>query len=260
VTAAELSLRALDGVPLIHAGDDLAAIALTALNDCGIRLQDRDVVVMAQKIVSKAEGRAVALATISPSPQAVSLAAASGKDPRIVELILAESDEVLRVRPGVIIVAHRLGFVAANAGIDQSNVDGNGPDGGADEHVLLLPVDPDGSCRRIRESLRRRTGIDVAVMIIDSIGRAWRNGTVGAALGVSGMPALLDLRTKPDLFGRPLKTSELGLADELAAAASLAMGQADEGRPIVLARGVPYARREGSARELIRPKEMDLFR
>jgi coenzyme F420-0:L-glutamate ligase/coenzyme F420-1:gamma-L-glutamate ligase len=253
----ELSLRALAGVGAIRPGDDLARVVLDALAASAQSLQDGDVVVLAQKIVSKAEGRMVALATVTPSERAVALAALAQKDPRIVELILAESDEVLRVRPGAIIVAHRLGFVAANAGIDQSNLAENG-DG--DQHALLLPRDPDGACRTLRAALMAATGVEVAVMIIDSIGRAWRNGTIGTALGVSGMPGLLDLRNTPDLFGRPLKTSELGLADELAAAASLVMGQAAEGRPIVLARGVPYARRDGSARELIRPKAMDLFR
>ncbi len=253
---AELTLRALDGVPLVKAGDDLAGIVLSALSASGLSLQDGDVVVLAQKIVSKAEGRMVELAGIEPSAEAVVIAVKSDKDPRVVELILAESDEVLRVRPGAIIVAHRLGFVAANAGIDQSNI-GNGEE---DERVLLLPLDPDGTCARIRRELKARTGADVAVVIIDSIGRAWRNGTVGTAIGVSGMAGLLDLRSKPDLFGRPLKTSELGLADELASAASLIMGQSSEGRPVVLARGVPYARRDGTAHELIRRKEIDLFR
>ena len=254
--SAELTLRALDGVPLIKAGDDLAGIVLSAIAASALSLQDGDVVVLAQKIVSKAEGRMVELAGIVPSERAIVIAAKSDKDPRVVELILAESDEVLRVRPGAVIVAHRLGFVAANAGIDQSNI-GNGEE---DERVLLLPIDPDGTCGRIRGELKSRTGADVAVVIIDSIGRAWRNGTVGTAIGVSGMAGLLDLRTKPDLFGRPLKTSELGLADELASAASLIMGQSSEGRPVVLARGVPYARRDGTAHELIRPKEIDLFR
>jgi coenzyme F420-0:L-glutamate ligase/coenzyme F420-1:gamma-L-glutamate ligase len=253
---AELILRALDGVPFVKQGDDLAGIILTALAESGLSLQAGDVVVLAQKIVSKAEGCLVELGTITPSAKAIEMAAQSDKDPRVVELILQESDEVLRVRPGAIIVAHRLGFVAANAGIDQSNI-GNGE---ADERVLLLPRDPDGTCDRLRAELKARTGADVAVMIIDSIGRAWRNGTVGTAIGLSGMAGLLDLRTKPDLFGRPLKTSELGLADELASAASLVMGQSSEGRPVVLARGVPYARREGNAHELIRPKEIDLFR
>lgn len=253
---AELTLRALDGVPLVKQGDDLAGIVLTALATSGLSLQADDVVVLAQKIVSKAEGCLIELSGIEPSARAIEIAAAADKDPRVVELILAESDEVLRVRPGAIIVAHRLGFIAANAGIDQSNI-GNSEQ---DERVLLLPRDPDGTCNRIRDDLKAWTGIDVAVMIIDSIGRAWRNGTVGTAIGLSGMAGLLDLRTKPDLFGRPLKTSELGLADELASAASLIMGQSSEGRPIVLARGVPYARRDGNAHELIRPKEIDLFR
>jgi coenzyme F420-0:L-glutamate ligase/coenzyme F420-1:gamma-L-glutamate ligase len=253
---AELTLRALDGVPMVKAGDDLTGIILDALSAAGLALQAGDVVVLAQKIVSKAEGRLIELNAIEPSPRAVDIAARSDKDPRVVQLILDESDEILRVRPGAIIVGHRLGFVAANAGIDQSNI-GNGDD---DERVLLLPLDPDGTCDRLRGELKSRTGIDVAVVIIDSIGRAWRNGTVGTAIGVSGMAGLLDLRTKPDLFGRPLKTSELGFADELASAASLVMGQSSEGRPIVLARGVPYARRDGNAHELIRPKEIDLFR
>jgi coenzyme F420-0:L-glutamate ligase/coenzyme F420-1:gamma-L-glutamate ligase len=253
---AELRLLALDGVPMIAAGDDLPAIILTALEDSGLELITGDAVVLAQKIVSKAEGRLIDLDGIVPTQRAIEIAAASQKDSRVVELILAESDEVLRVRPGVVIVQHRLGFVAANAGIDQSNI-GNRE---RDDRVLLLPIDPDATCRRIRETLHARTGAEIAVLIIDSIGRAWRNGTVGTAIGVSGMAGLLDLRSKPDLFGRSLKTSELGLADELASAASLIMGQAAEGRPIVLARGVPYARRDGSARELVRPKEIDLFR
>jgi len=253
---AELTLRALNGVPMVKAGDDLAGIVLDALSASGLALQADDVVVLAQKIVSKAEGRMVELGGIEPSAKAFEIAAQSDKDPRVVQLILDESDEVLRVRPGAVIVGHRLGFVAANAGIDQSNI-GNGDD---DDRVLLLPLDPDGTCARLRGELTARTGVDIAIVIIDSIGRAWRNGTVGTAIGVSGMAGLLDLRTKPDLFGRPLKTSELGLADELASAASLVMGQSSEGRPIVLARGVPYARREGNAHELIRPKEIDLFR
>ena len=254
--AAELTLRALDGVPVVKSGDDLVTVLLDALSVSGQVLRDDDVVILAQKIVSKAEGRLIDLSSIQPSAKAVEIAAQSDKDPRVVELILEESDEVLRVRPGAVIVGHRLGFVAANAGIDQSNI-GNGPE---DDQVLLLPLDPDGTCAKLRAELKARTGADVVVMIIDSIGRAWRTGTVGTAIGLSGMAGLLDLRTKPDMFGRPLKTSELGLADELASAASLIMGQASEGRPIVLARGVPYPRREGNAHELIRPKEIDLFR
>jgi len=253
MTSGDLLLRPLHGIPPIAAGDDLAAIALAGLQDSDERLREGDVLVFAQKIVSKAEERAVDLASVVPSIRALELANETDKDARLVELILRESSEVLRHRPGLLIVVHRLGFILANAGIDRSNVGGG-------DHVLLLPVDPDASAARIREDLRAKTGLDVAVMIIDSIGRPWRMGTIGTAIGVSGVPALLDLRGRPDLHGRLLESTEIGLADELAAAASLAMGQADEGTPIVLARGVPYARREGSARELLRPKDMDLFR
>jgi coenzyme F420-0:L-glutamate ligase/coenzyme F420-1:gamma-L-glutamate ligase len=251
----KLTLTPLRGVPLVQPGDDLAGIVERALAATNETLQPRDILVLAQKIVSKAEGRIVDLNTVTPSQSALEYAHAAHKDPRVVELILSESTEVLRHRPGAIIVAHRLGFVLANAGIDASNV---GADG--DEHVLLLPADPDRSCRELRVKLYERTGVDVAVLIIDSFGRAWRNGTVGTAIGVSGFPALADLRGKPDLFGRPLQITEVGLADELAAAASLIMGQAAEGAPIVLARGVPYERRESSVQELIRPKAQDLFR
>jgi coenzyme F420-0:L-glutamate ligase/coenzyme F420-1:gamma-L-glutamate ligase len=251
----KLTLRPLQGVPLVQPGDDLAGIVMRALAASQETLQPRDVLVLAQKIVSKAEDRIVDLNTVTPSPRAIELATATAKDPRVVELILGESTEVLRQRPGAIIVAHKLGFVLANAGIDMSNVCPGG-----DEHALLLPADPDRSCRELRERLRERTGADVAVLIIDSFGRAWRNGTVGTAIGVSGFPALADLRGQPDLFGRPLQITEVGLADELAAAASLLMGQAAEGAPIVLARGVPYERRESSVQELIRAKAQDLFR
>jgi coenzyme F420-0:L-glutamate ligase/coenzyme F420-1:gamma-L-glutamate ligase len=248
-----LTLTPLRGVPMIKPRDDLAAVLVAALRTSDQSLRAGDVVVLAQKIVSKAEGRMVALRDVTPSDRAVSLAAATAKDARIVELILRESTEVLRHRPGALIVVHRLGMVLANAGIDQSNI-------GAEDHALLLPLDPDRSCADIRRKLAAATGIDVGVMIIDSIGRAWRNGTIGTAIGVSGLPGLLDLRGTPDLFGRALQTTEVGLADELAASASLVMGQAGEGQPLVLARGVRYARRDGAASELIRARDKDLFR
>jgi len=253
---AVLTLTALPGVPMAREGDDIATMILEGLERAGLALAAGDIVAVAQKLVSKAEGRLIALSSVTPSARAIELAETSQKDPRLVELILSESTEVLRVRPGgVIIVEHRLGFVMANAGIDQSNV---GHDG--EERALLLPRDPDGAAVLIRDALRRRAGVAPAVLIIDSIGRAWRQGTVGTALGVAGLPALLDLRGQPDLYGRPLQTSTLGLADEVASAASLIMGQASEGRPIVLVRGVDYERRESSAAELIRPRAMDLFR
>jgi coenzyme F420-0:L-glutamate ligase / coenzyme F420-1:gamma-L-glutamate ligase len=253
----DLVLTPLDGVPVIVAGDDLASIIVASLDRSELELTPGDILVVAQKIVSKAEGRIVDLRTVTPSPRAVQLAKETQKDPRLVELILSESTEVLRHRPGVLVVAHRLGLVLANAGIDRSNVQGN-DDGG--ENVLLLPRDPDRSCAELRRAVGAASGVDVGVMIIDSIGRAWRNGTIGTAIGVSGLPGLLDLRGTPDLFGRALETTEVGLADELAAAASLVMGQAGEGRPVVLARGLGYGRRSGTAQELIRPREKDLFR
>ena len=248
-----LTLTPLSGVPKIRDGDDLAAIALDAVNGSGVSLKNGDVLVFAQKIVSKAEGRLVRLDFVTPSPKAVELAKITDKDPRIVELVLSESSEVLRAIPGVIIVVHRLGLVLANAGIDRSNI-------GGEENALLLPLAPDDSARVIREEISRRAGCDVGIMVIDSIGRAWRNGTVGTLIGSSGVETLLDLRGKPDLFGRRLETTEVGWGDELAAAASLVMGQASEGWPIVHATGGSLLRRNADSAALLRPKNKDLFR
>lgn len=253
---ASLTLTALAGVPLVRAGDDLATLVLDALAASGLALQAGDAIVLAQKIVSKAQGRLVDLATVQPTQPACELAERTGKDARLMQLVLDESTEVLRAVPGVVVVEHRLGFVAANAGIDQSNTNADG----GDDLALLLPLDPDGTCAALRSELRARSGLDVAVLVIDSFGRAWRNGTIGTAIGASGLPALLDLRGQPDLHGRRLQTTEVGLADELAAAASLVMGQAAEGRPIVLARGLAWPRGEGHARDLLRPRQLDLFR
>lgn len=252
----KLELIALEDVPLVRAGDDLAVLVLNALARTGLSLAERDVLVVAQKVVSKSEARLVRLDMVEPSPRACELARVLGKDARLVELILRESHNVLRARAGVIIVEDVRRLVLANAGIDASNAN----DDGGEASVLLLPADPDASAAGLREKLRERTGCDVGVVINDSIGRAWRNGTVGTAIGVSGLPGLIDLRGTPDLFGRALRATDVGLADEIAAAASLLMGQAGEGRPLVLARGVPYARREGSARELQREKTLDFFR
>lgn len=249
-----LALSALDGVPEIVPGEDLGAVTMAALARSDVDLQAGDVIVIAQKIVSKSEGRLLALSAVEPSGRARELAAITGKDARLVEAVLRESKTVLRSRPGVLIVEHRLGIVMANAGVDQSNV----PDG--DAQVLLLPVDPDASCARLRDALRRAAGIDVGVLMVDSAGRAWRNGVVGIAIGVAGLPAVVDRRGCADREGRALQVTQIALADELAAAASLLMGQADEGCPIVHARGVPYARRESAMRELLRPLDEDLFR
>jgi coenzyme F420-0:L-glutamate ligase/coenzyme F420-1:gamma-L-glutamate ligase len=254
--SAELRLVALPGLPLVRQGDDLVRLILEAVGRSGERLRDGDVLVIAQKIVSKTEGRAVRIDSVVPSARAVQLATETGRDPRIVELILAESEEVLRASRDVIVVVHRLGFVMANAGIDQSNV-AQGDGAGI---ALLLPRDPDATCMALREALRRRTGADLGIIINDSHGRPFRTGTVGVALGVAGLPGLLDLRGRPDLFDRRLQSTEIGYADEIASAASLLMGQADEGRPVVLVRGVPLAQRDGDARELIRPRSRDLFR
>lgn len=251
-----LELIALGNVPLVGAGDDLAAIVLDALVRTDVSLEEHDVLVAAQKIVSKSEGRLVRLETVEASSRAREIALVVEKDPRLVEIILGETREVLRMRAGIIIVEDVRGLVLANAGVDASNVNADGGDGS----VLLLPADPDASAARLRAALHANTGRDVAVVINDSIGRAWRNGTIGTAIGVSGLPGLLDLRGSPDLFGRRLRTTDLGLADEIAAAASLLMGQAGEGRPLVLVRGVPYARREGTGRELVRPRALDFFR
>jgi len=251
-----LTLTALDGVPTIRADHDLAAVIAAAIERSGIELRDNDILILAQKIVSKAEGRAVSLSTVTPSARARELAAQSNKDPRLVELILRESAEVLRCRPGILVVVHRLGFVLANAGIDASNVEA--ADGR--ETVLLLPADPDASAANLRARIRESLRVDVGIIINDSFGRAWRLGTIGTAIGVAGVPGLLDLRRSPDRGGRPLRVTEVGIADEAAAAASLLMGQAAEGRPIVHMRGFPYPLRPGTAAELIRPKQMDMFR
>jgi coenzyme F420-0:L-glutamate ligase/coenzyme F420-1:gamma-L-glutamate ligase len=253
-----LTLIPLQNIPLIRRGDNLADIVVNALNTTNIILQDDDILVFAQKVISKAEGRAVNLTTVTPSPRAIELAKQTEKDARVIELILQESNEVLRTRVGAIIVEHKLGFVCANAGIDHSNVAGMGNE--TEEWVLLLPAEPDRSAEKMRDEIKSKTGKQVGILIIDSHGRAWRNGTVGIAIGIAGLPGLEDLRGKPDLFDYTLQVTQVGVADELAAAASLMMGQAAEGTPVVHVRGFPYPMREGKLKELIRPKEQDLFR
>jgi coenzyme F420-0:L-glutamate ligase/coenzyme F420-1:gamma-L-glutamate ligase len=253
-----LTLAPLTGIPLIRQGDNLADLVLKTIQKNNITLEDNDILIFAQKIVSKAEGRAANLAAVIPTQRALELAAQTEKDARLVELILRESNEVLRTRPGTIIVEHRLGFVCANAGIDHSNVAGGGNT--AEEWVLLLPAAPDDSAEMIRKEISSKTGKQIGILIIDSHGRAWRNGTVGVAIGIAGLPGLQDLRGQADLFGFTLRITQVGVADELAAAASLVMGQAAEGTPVIHVRGFPYPLREGSLKELLRPKEEDLFR
>jgi coenzyme F420-0:L-glutamate ligase/coenzyme F420-1:gamma-L-glutamate ligase len=245
-TPDQLTLFALPGLPMVHAGDDLAALIIAALDRAGSTLTDRDVLVVAQKIVSKAEGRTIDLASVTPGARAIALGAEVGKDPRLVEVILSESTRVVRSRPNLIIVQHRLGFVMANAGVDQSNV---APTDGV-HRVLLLPEAPDASAERLRARLAAHYAARIAVIISDSF---------GIAIGAAGLPSLIDLRGSPDLFGRTLEVSIIGFADEIAAAASLLQGQAAEARPVVRVRGLVWTAPDSPAAELIRPPAEDLF-
>jgi coenzyme F420-0:L-glutamate ligase / coenzyme F420-1:gamma-L-glutamate ligase len=251
-----VEIIAVPGIPLVRRDDDLVALIGEALLHRGIVPRGGDVFVLAQKIVSKAEGRMVDLATVMPSSEAIELAGKVHKDPRLVELILSESVRVVRARPGVLIVEHRLGFVMANAGVDQSNV--ASPE--EPRQALLLPLDPDGSAAILRERLSLRFGVPVAVIINDSFGRAWRRGTCSVAIGAAGLPSLMDLRGLPDLFGRELQVSITGHADEIAAAASLVMGQGAEGQPVVVVRGLTWRGPDNAASELVRPAAEDMFR
>jgi coenzyme F420-0:L-glutamate ligase/coenzyme F420-1:gamma-L-glutamate ligase len=252
----QLTVAALGGIPRVRAGDDLAALLIAALERNELRPQPQDVLVVTQKIVSKAEGRALDLATVEPSSQAREIAGITGKDVYLVEAILGQSAEVLRAAPGVLIVATRHGLVIANAGIDQSNLE----DSDRGRRVLLLPEDPDASALRLKQRLDSHFATDMAVVIADSAGRAWRLGTVGLAIGAAGLPSLLDRRGERDLFGRPLEVTEVGLADGVAAIAVLAMGEAAEGRPAALVRGLAWTAAPRPAADLVRPRAQDLFR
>ena len=264
MTPSELRIRALAGFPPVRPGDDPGELVADAIARARESLRDGDVLVVAQKIVSKAEGRIVRIADVAPSPRAIELAARTEKDPRAVEAILRESVEVVRAAPGVLIVETRHGIVLANAGADMSNVEHDEED----DHLLLLPEDPDASADRLRAALVARAGGGeprIGVIVADSVGRAWREGTVGLAIGVSGLPARLDRRGEPDLFGRALHVTEVGIADSIASAASIVMGEGAEGRPAALVRGLSFedrseAERAGRARDLVRPRQRDLFR
>lgn len=241
---------------MIEPGDDLLAAVLSAVDGSAINLADGDVLVLAQKIVSKAENRYGYLNEVEPSEQARELALQVDKDPRLVQLILAESNEVLRQRPGVVIVEHRLGYVHANAGIDKSNIES------AEDNprVLLLPLDSDLSALQIRQGIVQQTGKSVFIIINDSAGRAWRNGTVGMAIGTAGFEPLENLIGEQDLFARPMEVTEVAVADELAAAASFMMGQAAEGCPVVHIRGACLHPANVGSTSLIRDKSKDMFR
>ncbi len=251
-----LRLDSIPDLPEVRAGDDLAALVGDGLERAEMDLADGDVLVVAQKVVSKAEGRTVDLTTVEPRPEAARLAAVVDKDPRLIELVLRESTEVLRTVPGVIVVEHNLGLVMANAGIDQSNLRPG------DDHgfALLLPEDPDASAAALRDALGTRFGVDIAVIVNDSVGRAWRLGTVGLAIGVAGMTALWDLRGEHDLFGRELAVSETAIADQVASAAQIVQGEGAEGTPVVRVRGLPELGPAQTARALLRPRNQDLFR
>ncbi|MBI5878620.1 MAG: coenzyme F420-0:L-glutamate ligase [Chloroflexi bacterium] len=247
---------AVPGIPLISPGDDLGRVVFEAASAAGVQLADGDAIVFAQKVVSKSEGRLVRLKDVTPSARATDVAAITGHDPRLDELIIRESTEILKMRRGLIVVAQRTGFICANAGIDRSNIE---PDG--DEIVVsLLPVDPDASARLLRARLQALSGKQLAVLIIDTHGRAFRDGVIGTTIGLAGMQALRDARGEEDLFGFHLQHTVIAPADEIAAGASLLMGQSGEGRPVVVVHGARYNPGEGSVRELVRPRELDLFR
>ncbi|WP_417669160.1 coenzyme F420-0:L-glutamate ligase [Roseibium sp.] len=249
-----LTLTTLDGFPMVKPGDNLARMIADNLTTQGTTLQSGDILVLAQKVVSKAEGRYRDLATIQPSPEATALAVETDKDPRMVQAILDESTEVVRKRKGVLVVRHKRGWVMAQAGIDQSNIEG-----GDTGRLLLLPEDPDASAAKLRHDLGAILGTAPAVIIADSFGRPFRNGTSGVAIGAAGLSSFIDIRGEKDLFGRDLKVSTVGHADEIAAAASLLMGQAAEGRPVVIVSGLRSSP-DVPAEALIRPIEDDLFR
>jgi coenzyme F420-0:L-glutamate ligase/coenzyme F420-1:gamma-L-glutamate ligase len=258
--AARLELTALPGLPVVSPGDDLVALIAAGLERAALTLRDGDVVVVTSKIVSRSEGRFVDVATVTPSAEAVALGAEIGKDPRLVELILRESTAVSRRTRGALVVRHRLGFVVANAGLDQSNAAPLGtPAGSVGPWALLLPEAPDASAERIRAALAARSGAALGVVISDSFGRPFRLGTVGAAIGLSGLPALWDRRGERDLFGRTLEQTITALGDQIAAAADLVAGQADEGRAVVHVRGLSFPSDAHTAAELVRPATEDLY-
>ena len=260
-TPPTLQLIPLPGIPLVQPGDNLGQIITTSLKQrprtAGDSvLADTDILVITSKIVSKAEDRYVNINCVTPSPQAVELGKQTKKDPRLVEIILWDTVDVVRAFPNALIVRHRLGFVAANGGVDSSNVDFPNR-----QRALRLPEDPDRSAREIRFWLQESVGASPAIIISDSQGRPWREGTVGVAIGLAGMKATQDLRQQPDLFGRQLLITVVGLADQIAAAASLVSGQGAEGTPVILVRGLAYERAEASsARDILRQPENDLFR
>jgi coenzyme F420-0:L-glutamate ligase/coenzyme F420-1:gamma-L-glutamate ligase len=257
--AARMEVLAVPGVPLVGPGADLPAILAHALSSSGIRLASGDVLVVSSKLLSRAEGRFVELPKVVPSPRALDLAERVGKDARLMELILRESSAVSRATRGVLVVRHRLGFIVANAGIDASNAVPPGSAADSGPWVLLLPEAPDASAAAIRARLESESHASIGVVVSDSFGRPFRLGTVGAAIGVSGLPPLWDRRGEPDLFGRLLEQTVTALSDQVAAAADLVAGQAAEGRPLVLVRGLTFDPSKEGAQTLTRSPEEDLY-
>jgi coenzyme F420-0:L-glutamate ligase/coenzyme F420-1:gamma-L-glutamate ligase len=249
-----VTLWPVPGLPLIESGDDLPALIADAFARCGVSLQTGDALVISSKIISKSEGRRVELSSVTPSDEALGYAVTTGKDPRLAELVLRESRSVSRTAKGVMVTTHRLGFTSANAGIDQSNLEGG------DDAALLLPLNPDASAHLLRNRLRELTGATVGIVVSDTHGRPFRLGNVGVAIGVAGMPAVLDLRGNADLYGRTLKITQNGYADLVASAAHLVCGEGNEGLPVVLLRGLAYEPVDGKASEMVRPPELDLYR
>lgn len=252
-----VELIGLNGLPMFGAGSDVARELKSALGRGGIGLQHGDIVVVAQKIVSKAEGRTFQLGGFTPGERAIELAGVTGKDPRLVEAILTESVSVLRAQRDVLIVEHRLGHIMANAGIDQSNVGNEASDS---ESILLLPLDPDASAEALRRQLDPEGTLQLGIIISDSFGRAWRNGTTGVAIGAAAVPALDDRRGQPDLFGRALQVTEVGFADAVAASAVMVMGEGAEGCPAVVVRGMKWSPTAQTSRNLLRDRSRDMFR
>ena len=251
-----IKIHSLPGIPLIKKGDDLCQLILDAIAAKKLMLKDGSILVIAQKVVSKAEDRLVNLKAIKPTALAIEYSVKTDKDPRLVELILRESKSVIRHRKGVLVVENHQGLIMANAGIDHSNVEQDSEN----DWVLMLPKNPDKSAASLHNEFLRKTGYKIGVIINDSIGRAWRNGTIGTAIGVAGLSSIVDLRGRTDLFGNQLRVSEEATADELASAASLIQGQADEGLPVVLIEGYPTSSQHIPASELIRSEKQDLFR
>lgn len=254
--AQRLEMVALPDFPLVEPGDSVVELILQSIRVANLALQHGDLLVIAQKIISKSENRYAYLNSVDVSAKALALATVVDKDPRLVQLILDESLEVLRQRPGAVIVEHKLGYVHANAGIDQSNISSDSKD----PRVLLLPENPDASAAALRSEIKRITGADVAIIINDSAGRAWRNGTQGFAIGTAGFEPVVDMIGQKDLFGRALEVTTVAIADELAAGASFLMGQAAEAAPVVLVRGANLRVMEIGSASLIRSRKQDLFR